>query len=393
MISVNKARKILSDNLDRSQIRTLPIGKCLGLVLAEDIHSPIDVPSFDNSAKDGYAIKFEEHNSFYSLKNSIQAGDTSDYKINRGEAARIFTGAKIPEGADTVIPQELVQKDENAGTINFPNENLGSGKDVRYTGSQCRKGDLIAEKGTKIRTGTIGLFASVGLAHVKIYAPPKVSFIITGNELREPGTPIRPGEIYNANGPMLEVLLKNSGIIETSELRASDDRHELQEVINGALMDTDVLLISGGISVGDYDFVEECLGVAGVQELFYKVKQRPGKPFFAGKKDRKWIFALPGNPASVFSCYNQYVAPCLRYLMGDNQVWKPDAILPLKEDQKKKAGFTFFLKAKKEGESLEILRGQQSFDLKAFSQANCLVELEEKSELVKAGTPVKIYQL
>src|SRR5699024_5272807 len=113
--------------------------------------------------------------------------------------------------------------------------------------------------------------------------------------------------------------------------------------------------LSGGISVGDYDFVEECLKNAGVEEIFYKVRQRPGKPFFAGKKDQQWVFALPGNPGSVFNCFSQYVKPCLKYLMGHNNVWKPSAVLPLQKDQKKKSGFTFFLKAKREGDKVEIL--------------------------------------
>lgn len=393
MIAVNEARKILSDNLERSEKKLFPLKNCLGLILAEDIHSPIDVPSFDNSAKDGYALKFDAESEFFKLKNTIQAGDTSEYIISEGEAARIFTGAKMPEFANTVVPQEIVERDDKDGKITFPKEKISSGNNVRYKGSQCKEGDLIAEKGTKITPGAIGLFASVGLAEIKVFSPPKVGYIITGNELKEIGTSLKSGEIYNSNGPMLEALLENCRIREVTAYKASDDKEELQKTINQALEETDVLLISGGISVGDYDFVEECLKNAGVKELFYKVKQRPGKPFFAGKKDRKWIFALPGNPASVFSCFNQYVKPCLRFLMGKNDVWKPDSVLPLQEDQKKKSGFTFFLKAKKEGDKLEILGGQQSFNLQAFSSANCLVELDEESEVVKAGTDVKIYDL
>jgi len=154
-----------------------------------------------------------------------------------------------------------------------------------------------------------------------------------------------------------------------------------------------VLLLSGGISVGDYDFVKECLEQAGVKELFYKVKQRPGKPFFAGVKGDKYIFALPGNPASVLSCFQQYVRPALKYMMGQDNVWEPDEMLELAEDVTKKTGFTFFMKARREHGKVRVLSGQQSFNLFAFNEADCLVELEEESELIESGSMVKVYWL
>jgi molybdopterin molybdotransferase len=393
MITVTEARERLSANLERSDKRRIPLVESLGLILAEDVHSPIDVPSFDNSSKDGYAFKFDAQRHSYELGETIQAGDTASYQIPEGKAARIFTGAKMPEATDTVVPQELIKSDEKDQRISFKNGNIRAGSNVRYKGSQCKKGDMIAEKETKITPGTIGLLASVGLAEVEVFSPPKVDFIITGNELKEIGSSLKPGEIYDCNGPMLEALLKESRICDISASMASDDKEALQKAINYALEQTDVLILSGGISVGDYDFVEECLKKAGVEEVFYKVRQRPGKPFFAGKKDRQWVFALPGNPGSVFNCFNQYVKPCLKYLMGHNDIWQPDAVLPLQEDQKKKSGFTFFLKAKREGDKVKILGSQQSFNMRAFSRANCIVELDEESEMVKAGTPVKIFDL
>lgn len=393
MISVNKAREILSTHLKEGKIKTVALKKSLGSILAENVHSPIDVPSFDNSAKDGYVIKYHEKGEEFQLKGEIQAGDISKFELSENQAARIFTGAKMPENADTVIPQEIVIVDENNNKISFPKEKIKTGSNVRYKGSQCRKGDLVVEKGTEISPGIIGLLASVGIAEIPVFPSPSVAYIITGNELKEIGSDLKEGEIYDSNGPMLEALLEKSGIKKITSFKAEDHKNALQQVINQALEENEVLLLSGGISVGDYDFVEECLKTAGVQELFYKVKQRPGKPFFAGKKEEKWVFALPGNPASVFSCFNQFVKPCLQFLMGQKEVWKPQAMLPLQEDQKKKSGLTFFLKAKRENGKVKILSGQQSFNLQAFNQANCLVELEEESEMLKAGTPVKIYAL
>lgn len=393
MISVNKAREILSAHLKKTGLDTVPLKKSLGSILAKDLYSPIDVPSFDNSAKDGYVIKYNKKLEKFNLKGEIQAGDVSTYKLTETQAARIFTGAKMPENSDTVVPQEIVAIDENNRRISFPQEKININNNVRYKGSQCKKGDLIVKQGTEISPGIIGLLASVGIAEIPVFSTPSVAYIITGNELKEIGTDLKAGEIYDSNGPMLEAMLEKTGISVITSYTAEDDKNALQEVINRALEENEVLLLSGGISVGDYDFVEECLKTAGVKELFYKVKQRPGKPFYAGKKGEKWIFALPGNPASVFSCFNQFVKPCLRFLMGYQEVWKPNIMLPLQEDQRKKSGLTFFLKAKKEHGKVSVLSGQQSFNLQAFHQANCLVELAEENDMVKAGTPVKIYDI
>ncbi len=392
MISVNEARKIISENTDKAQEMIVGLQKSLGRLVAEDIYSPIDVPSFDNSAMDGYAMEFDGQKE-WELEGVIQAGDISIQKVTKGKAVRIFTGAKIPEGADTVIQQELIDRNDETGIISYHQDKIKKGSNVRLKGSQCKKGELILKTGTRITPGVIGLLASVGIAEVSIFSTPSVAYIITGDELKEVGSQLREGEIYNSNGPMLEALLSNIGINEVVAYKATDDKEELQQKINEVLEKYDVLLLSGGISVGEYDFVKECLENAGVRELFYKIKQRPGKPMFAGKKDKKSIFALPGNPASVLSCFNQYVKPSLKIMMGCENVWEPDRMLPLEENHSKKTGFTFFLKGRTKGDKLIILGGQQSFNLQAFSIANCLVELGEESEVVKAGTTVKIYNL
>lgn len=393
MISVTQARKILSENTERAKGNLLPLENCLGLRLAKEVYSPIDVPSFNNSAMDGFAMEFDGSRKQWNLGEVIQAGDTSRQKVEAGTAARIFTGAKIPEGADTVIPQELVRREDSAGRIFYDHDKIKTGSNVRLKGSQCKKGQLIVPKGTVITPGVIGLLASVGISEVEIYAPPRIGYIITGDELKEIGTPLKEGEIYNSNGPMLKALLTKAGIREISGYKASDNREVLQQIINEALETRDVVILSGGISVGDYDFVKECLENAGVRELFYKIKQRPGKPMYAGKNGEKFVFALPGNPASVLSCFNIYVKPCLHYMLGHNKVWKPDWVFPLETEQAKKSGFTFFLKGRIEGGQLKILGGQQSFNLQAFSAANCLVELEEEKDLIEKGTPVNVYDL
>ncbi|WP_029035670.1 gephyrin-like molybdotransferase Glp [Salinimicrobium terrae] len=392
MISVKEAKDILSRNCEKGRISEFKLEQSLGKILAEDIHSPMDVPSFDNSAMDGYAMQFHEKYRHWKVSGLVQAGDTESIEVGPGEAVRIFTGAKMPKGADTVIQQELIDKQGN-NSIYYNSGKITTGSNVRLKGSQCKKGEKILQKGARITPGIIGLLASVGVSKVAIFTPPLVGCVVTGNELKEVGEQLMDGEIYNSNGPMLEALLKKTGVGEITALRAQDDKNELQQTINKALAENDVLLLSGGISVGDYDFVKECLESAGVKELFYKIKQRPGKPFYAGKKEEKWVFALPGNPASVLSCFNQYVQPCLKTIMGEEQVWQPDLELTLSEETRKKPGFTFFMKGKKEDGKVTLLTGQQSFNLQAFSTADCLVELDEEMAVVPKGTMVKVYNL
>ena len=393
MISVQQAKQLLSEHCERGQQMKVSLQDSLGAVLAAAVYSPTDVPGFDNSAMDGYALAFDGKENEWQIGEVIQAGDTSNISLKEWQAARIFTGARIPEGADTVIPQELVELNQEENTICYEGDRIQKGSNVRWKGSQCRKGDLLLEPGTRITPGVIGLLASVGVGEVTVYAPPSVACIITGNELKEVGEVLREGEIYNSNGPMLEACLRQTGIGKIEVLRATDEKEKLQELVNSALEHNKVLLLSGGISVGDYDFVKECLETAGVQEIFYKIKQRPGKPFFAGKKQGKWIFALPGNPASVYSCFLQYVRPTLKYLMGHEQVWEPEEVLELKEDVKKKPGFTFFMKARREDGKVRVLGGQQSFNLLSFNEADCLVELGEEEEVAKKGTLVKVFLL
>lgn len=393
MISVTQARQILSANSERGEIKAVPLQESRGRILAENIYSPIDVPSFDNSAMDGYAMEFDGNKNEWELVGVIQAGDTSVKNISAGKAIRIFTGAKMPVGADTVIPQELIEKNNISGTITYQQNKIKKRSNVRLRGSQCKRGDLILKEETLITPGAIGLLASVGVAVVRVYTPPSVGCLITGNELKEVGRTLEEGEIFNSNGPMLKALLAQIGIENAVEYKAKDDKNELQKMIDEILDKHDVLVISGGISVGDYDFVKECLENAGVIELFYKIKQRPGKPMFVGKKDKKFVFALPGNPASVLSCFNQFLKPSIKFMMGHNEVWSPDRILPLEEDHLKKPGFTFFLKGRIDQDKVTVLEGQQSFNLQAFNSANCLVELDEQSEIVKMGTPVNIYYL
>jgi molybdopterin molybdotransferase len=391
MISVTEAKEILSKYIIQGQPVYMPLEEALGMFLAEDIPSDYDIPFFDNSAMDGYAIAWNDGDNKRKLRpeTKIRAGELEDFVLDENEAIRIFTGAPVPKGADTIIPQEWVKIDGNI--FSFEIDKFEKGSNLRSQGAQNKVGDIIALKGSEITPGMIALLSSVGMLEVRVFSKPKVGIILTGDELEEIGKPLSFGKVYNSNGPVLKTYLKQLGIDEVELATALDEPAKLQKTIDRFLEKYDVVLISGGISVGDYDFVKGSLEKAGVKELFYKIRQKPGKPLFVGQRKNQWIFALPGNPASTLTCFNQYVKPCLMAWMGKTNVWEPIGSFPLVYDYIKKAGISHFLKAKLQNGSVHILPGQESFNLISYGTANCIAEIAEETESVQAGTPVNVY--
>jgi molybdopterin molybdotransferase len=388
-ITVSEAKSILKSQKIRGKFATVPLLNSLGKFTSASVLAPMDVPSFDNSGMDGYAIAWDESGEGREVVEVIQAGASPDFILEKGKAVRIFTGAPVPQGADTVIPQEHITLTDKM--IFFDSTDFFRGANVRKKGAQCKVGWEVVPAGTKITPGTIGLLASLGIQEIEVYSTPKVSIILTGDEIIELGNPLKPGQIYNANGPALEAYLQQLGIADLSIFRVKDEESEVTRVISEALIDSDIVLLTGGISVGDFDFVKGSLEQNGVEQLFYKIRQRPGKPLFVGKKGEKFIFALPGNPASVLSCFIQYVKPCLLEWMGNPDAWSASKYLPMEKDFDKKAPLTFFLKAKVQDGKIHLLPGQESFNLLPFGVADGLVEIPQEIEHVEEGSLVAFY--
>lgn len=389
MKSVLEAKQILADNIWKLSSETVLVSDALGCITSNDLISPIDVPSFNNSAMDGYAFCFDENKTSFKITNSIQAGDGILHKIKSGEVARIFTGAPIPEGADTVIPQELVfiQQDE----VSFEQGSIKIGANVRLRGAQCQTGDAIIKAGAVITPGVVALLSSVGFDRIQVYRQPKVKIIVTGNELINPGIPLRSGEIYNTNQPAILAYMKQLCISNVEAVHVKDNMDELKQVVSNAISSCDVLILSGGISVGEYDFVYQALTDEGVNPLFYKIKQKPGKPMFAGKKNNTMIFALPGNPAAVVTCLNQYVKPCLQYMRGHENTFLFSAMLPLANHWQKKGTLANILKAIVKNGEVNILHGQDSFNLLPFADANAFALLHEGDMVKKKGDLIEVF--
>ena len=388
-VAVQEAKEILKSLSLSGEKVQLPLQKALGFWIASPIHAPMQVPSFDNSGMDGYAFAWEDGGDSRQLAQVVQAGTFPDFTLQPGTAVRIFTGAPVPKGADTIVQQEWVRVEGDR--IFFELGKLTQGMNLRRAGSQCEQGQLILQEGTRITPGTLGLLASLGVEEVSVFAAPQVSIILTGDEVVEVGQALQPGQIYNANGPALLGYLSQLGISTVKVYKVKDDPNEVIRVIGEALASSDVLLITGGISVGDFDFVKEGLAENGVKTLFYKVKQKPGKPLLAGVKGSKLVFALPGNPASVLTCFMQYVKPSLGQWMGNPAAWEQAKSYPLATNWEKQVKLTVFLKARLGAGVVEVLPGQESFNLLSFGSADGLIEIREDQQALKEGALVSFY--
>ena len=388
MIAVSEAKAIIDQNVSSLVPVLLPLTKAAGLSLAEDVYAMTDIPNFRQSSMDGYAIKYDPERSVFKLAGEMAAGAAAQIQVQADEAVRIFTGAPLPTGADTVLMQEKVSVEN--GQLSIDVGSVQAFQNVREKGAEVKAAELAMAQGTILTPAAIGFLAGIGVSKVKVIPSPKVCVILTGNELQEPGRMLAFGQVYEANSVMLRAVLGQFGITEVRVRRAEDDLQALQVVLNEALCESDLVLLTGGVSVGDYDFVVAAAKNCGVKQAFHKIRQKPGKPLFFGTKYQKMVFGLPGNPSSVLSCFYQYVLPALGKMLGKNlQLTHVDAILS--HDYSKAPGLTHFLKGSCNNGRATALHAQESFRLHSFAQADCLIVLEESRGNYQAGDHVEVH--
>ena len=387
MISVDEAKKLISDHISSLKPLLKPLHEAADHVLANDIFAAFDIPAFRQSSMDGYAIIFDDQKKNLDLVGEMAAGTANKLRISKGQASRIFTGAPLPDGADTVVMQEKTSKKNN--TISFEDEQLISGANVRPIGSEIRVGEMAMKKGDCLSPAALAFLAGIGIHEVEVYPMPRVAIILTGNELQQPGLALNFGQVYESNSYSLVAALNKEGISEIEVLTAEDTLLGLTAVFKGALAKNDVVLLTGGVSVGDYDFVLEAAANCGVKQIFHKVKQKPGKPLFFGKKDDQVIFGLPGNPSSVLNCYYNYVVPAIKLLSNKENSIKT-VTAELTHNHKKNKGLTHFLKGNYKDGKATPLWAQESYRLSSFAQANCLIQMKEMQEDFLAGEMVKV---
>jgi molybdopterin molybdotransferase len=398
MISSKEATDIMMSNLTDWGMEEVDIAKCSGRILREEIMADRDFPPFDRVTMDGIAIRFEDFESgikAYRIADIQMAGERKKHLRKRGQAIEIMTGAILSDGVDTIIRYEDIEITYK-NDVKFARVNLNElikGKNVHKKGNDRKKGDVLIEPGLKLSAADVAILATVGKENVKVSKFPKVAIISTGDELVEVSETPESHQIRMSNSVMIETKLNELGI-ENKRFHLLDDYDELSVKIDGVLNSYDVILMSGGVSKGKADYVPDVLEELGVNKLFHKVAQRPGKPFWFGEKGgNKFVFALPGNPISTFMCFIVYFLPWLQKCLnnkGDN-----DNFAVLGCDFIFKPNLTYFLQVNcrlnKEGSYIAMpMEGGGSGDLSNLLESNGFLELPSDQNSLKKGQSFRV---
>jgi molybdopterin molybdotransferase len=394
-LRVDKAREaILSCLSPVRETQTVKVREALGRVLAQEIVPSINVPSHDNTAMDGYALRFSDLSDTDTRLEELGtalAGRPFKGAVGRGQCVRVMTGAVMPEGTDTVVIQEVVETDGRHVVVP-PGQKAK--QNVRYAGEDLKVGVPVLQPGRLVGSADLGLIASLGIGEVKVRRKLRVAFFSTGDELASIGKPLQEGEVYDSNRYTLHGMLARLGveIIDMGVVR--DDPRLLKAAFTKAAADADVVITTGGVSVGEADFVKQLMAELG-EVLFWKIAMRPGRPMAFGKIGNAFLFGLPGNPVAVAVTFHQFVRDALLHLCGRTD----DFAIPLLkvaagEKLRKVPGRTEYQRGilyREKDEWRVRTTGQQgSGVLRSMSQANCFIVLEHERGAVAAGEPVQV---
>ncbi len=312
LISIDEARRLVLDRVERLPAQTLGLEAAAGRVLAEDAAATVDLPPFDSSAMDGFALRSSDTPGRLPVVHRIAAGAPAPRSLEVGEAMGIATGGLVPEGADAVIPFEYVVENDNTVEIEQP---VDPGANVRPVGGDIGVGERVVEAGARLEARHLAALAAAGIPEVRVARRPRAAVVVTGSELRPPGESLEPGQIYEANGVLLEAQLASAGAeVERASPVADEEAAHRAALAQG--LEADVLVTSGGVSVGPHDLVRAILAELGVEEVFWGVSVKPGKPISFGVAGNRLVFGLPGNPVSVLVGFELFVRPALVALQG-----------------------------------------------------------------------------
>ncbi|HPL10154.1 MAG TPA: molybdopterin molybdotransferase MoeA [Smithellaceae bacterium] len=400
MITVEKALHTVLAACRPMGLEKADLLKAAGRVIGEDVFAPRDIPSAANSAMDGYAVRSGDTKGAHALKpvelkvvETIAAGSLPRRTVQAGQAARIMTGAVIPKGADAVVRREDT---EEKGKTVLMKIAAPRGLDIRFPGEDVRQGEKVIAAGSVLRPGHIGMLAVLGKAFVAVYQRPRVAILSTGDELVDIETEPPPGKIVNSNTYSLAAQILACGGAPVLLGIGSDDKEDLVKKFQVARR-ADVILSSGGVSVGDYDFVKDVMGDIGNAMHFWQVAMRPGKPLAFGSIDGVPLFGLPGNPVSVMVSFEQFVRPFLLRMQGHTRIFRPTLTAVSAQEIKKSAGVKNFLRAVVEREknrcTARITGEQGSGILKSMVEANAFIVLDEDVSHVKKGENVLVQLL
>ena len=386
LIGIDEALELIRTQPKTLTTEVLALAQSLNRYLAKAIYSEVNLPSFSQSAVDGYAINSsltQLQNVCFDVIGEIKAGSELEYQLLDGQAIRIFTGGKIPEGTTHVARQEIVKVESE--TIRLI-EQLKPQADIRFTGEEVQSGQLLAEVGQNINIGALAALSMAGVKTIEVFQQPKVAVVITGDEVAETVEDLQAGKVFDANGPLLKAWLQDYGL-DAEILHIADDAEQVTACFERLKSLYDVIITTGGVSVGDYDFVRPCAFENGFEQIFWKIKQKPGKPLFfaeyTGQNHHCYLLGLPGNPAAVYVCMQIYGKALLDALQNQSQSlqWFSGLLThELKSDSRER-----FLRMHayfEQGQlKLQSLAKQQSHMLSNLMQANCLVRIPANIKL------------
>jgi molybdopterin molybdotransferase len=393
LLSLPEAQRAVLDHVVPLPVETVPLAEAAGRVLAEPALAVVDLPPFPSSAMDGYAVRSADTPGTLPVVFRIAAGAPAPRALGAGEAMAIATGGVVPEGADAVIQHERVVERDNSVQISDP---VGAGGNVRPVGGDVTRGAAVVEPGVRLGPGHVGALAAAGIAEAVCHRRPRIAVLTTGTELREPGSPLGAGEVYEANGVMLAAQLAASGGEVTRLAAVADDedahRHALEEGLG-----FDVLVTSGGVSVGPHDLVRRIEAELGIEEIFWRVAVRPGKPVSFGVRGRTLVFGLPGNPVSSLVGCELFVRPAVLALQGAAEPGPRFASGRLEVDVERNPHRDDLLRARSEvtgeGVVLRPVVGQESHMIVRAAEADALVLVPRGEGKVAAGSAVRYLPL
>ncbi len=391
MLRLEDAQQIVLNTLEPHAV-FLELSQASGRILASDVYSPQHSPLFDNSAMDGFALS-EPYQLRYRVVGNQPAGGTWSGELQAGEALRIMTGAEVPASASAVIPIEQVQTQtgEQGEEIQILAE-IKTSQHIRRQGEEFKKGDLLLPAGTRLNPAAMGLLATIGMTRVSVYAAPRVAILATGSELLPPDSELAPGKLRDSNSETLAACVLEAGAVPVRFGILPDEPKAIRAGLTKAFESCDLVLTSGGVSVGDYDYVQEILLDMGLEKKFWRVAIKPGKPVLFGTLAGKALFGIPGNPASALTVFEVLVRPLLRQLQGeqDQSRFRPTITGRLLSPVKAAGDRLQLMRVIYQKGNITPLKGQGSSNLLTVARANALLAVHRD---YAAGEEVPIWLL
>jgi molybdopterin molybdotransferase len=393
LLSLEDAQRRILERVERLPAERVELDDAAGRVAAEDARGRVDLPPFDSSAMDGFAVRAAETPGTLPVVERIAAGRPASRELRSGEAMGIATGAAVPEGADAVIPLEYVVDHDNTIEISEP---VDRGASIRPRGGDLHAGDVVVSAGVRLGPAQLGALAAAGVADIQAARRPRAAVLATGSELRRPGEELEPGQIYEANGLILASQLEAAGAHVERLDSVADDEGSHRQALEAGLA-ADVLVTSGGVSVGPHDLVRSIGAELGVEEVFWGVAVKPGKPVWFGVRDRTLVFGLPGNPVSSLVAFELFVRPAVRALQGEADPlprFEPGRLArPLRPNPARVELVRARATVVDGAVELEPLTGQESHMIARAAAANALVLVPAGESSLEAGSGVSYLRL